>query len=744
MSKDFELLRKVELGPRSPATAPSPKLSSAVSRGREVNDFDPATHWAQQAQARESDWMKALAVLRKRWRLAASFAAFVFGALALLIFLIKPEYEPTARLDIDPPGTETFSIQAIGNSPSETQYLETQAQNLQSDDLAIAVIRKLRLDQDPDFAQKTPATPSSADSLMLTDAENAALRTFRQRLRVLHDPNSHIITVSLTAHNPKLAADATNTLVQTFVDRTLKMRHDAVTSSRAWLESQLNDVRAKVEQSNRDLAAFQKRTGVADIDEGRNTFGDLMTELDRQMTQTQSERIQLESFLQKAGEGDVDSLPQVRDNPVVQKLTQSLADVRTQLSQDLVIYGPNHPNTKKLQSQELELEKQLGIQRKEALDQLRVSYDAARARENLMAGQKKQATKTIGDMAEYNILKKQAQAQAALYNSLLGRIEEAEIAAASQSSNIRVVDSARILDQPTRPHRLHDLGLGLFAGILGGIMLAFARERFDKPLRTPQDVRLWTGIPSVSVIPQFAGDGFRGMIKDLKFGRDSIEPPSKFLLERPHSPESEAVRGLRANILVANDDQPQAMLVTSSLPGEGKTTVAVNLALALSQHRPTCLVDADLRRPCVAATCGVRHDRGLGDVLLGSVPLEGALVTMQNCPNLAVLPAGEASDERAHLIASTAMKSTMDSLRSRFDFIVLDSSPIIPYAEGRVLSTMTDGIIFVTRSGITPGPAMARSLELLWDVKSPRIMKVVLNCHNYPRHDLYHYAYPGY
>jgi len=207
-------------------------------------------------------------------------------------------------------------------------------------------------------------------------------------------------------------------------------------------------------QSNRDLAAFQKKTGVAEIDEARNTYGDLMTELNRQATQVQSERIQLESYLQKAREGGVDSLPQVRENPVVQKLTQNLAEARAQLSQNLVIYGVNHPNTKKLQSQAAELEKQLSIQRKEALAQLRISYDAARARERLMAAQKQEASKTASDMAEYNILKKQAQAQTSLYNTLLGRIEEAGIAAAvtvQQNSYSRFRPHPGPADAPKSP-----------------------------------------------------------------------------------------------------------------------------------------------------------------------------------------------------------------------------------------------------------------------------------------------------
>ena len=628
---------------------------------------------------------------------------------------------------------------SVGPS-TETQYLETQSQNLQSDDLAIAVIRKLGLERNSDFNDNVPVGAAAADPHQLTAAENAALRTFRARRKVMHDPNSHLISVGVMAHDPKLAADITNTLVQTFIDRTLKMRHDTIATSRAWLQGQLDDVRTKVEQANRDLAAFQKRTGVAEVDEGRNTFGDLINDLSRQITQIQSERIQLESYLQKSREGGIDSLPQVRDNPVVQKLTQNLAELRSQLSQNSVIYGVSHPNTKKLQNQINELEKQLGIQRQAALDQLRISYGAARARERMMEAQKKEASKTISDVAEYNTLKKQAQALTSLYTSLLGKIEEAGIAAASQSSNIRIVDSARFLDQPTRRYRLAFLALGLLGGIFGGVVLAFVHEKLTLPVRSPQDIRDWSGIPSVSMIPQFSNDGFNGASQTGAADGHAFEGPAKFLLERPNSPESEAMRSLRANLVLAKEEQPQVVLVTSSLPGEGKTTVAVNLAVALSQHQRTCLVDADLRRPSVAGACGVHSERGLGDVLLGSVPLQNALIAVRDSPNLFVLAGGAASEEGAHLISSRMMQSIVESLRARFNFVVLDSAPVIPYADGRALSTFSDGIIFVTRSGRTSGPTIARSMELLNEVKSPRIIKVVLNAHDVSEHG-YYYPY---
>lgn len=726
MSRDFELLHKSELG-SEPARAPALAGLPAKFTGPPENPASagPVEH----GRVLQSDWVKALTVLRKRWGLAALSTAIVSGVIGLVVMWIKPVYEPVTRLEIDPPGSEMFSMQTGPPSESETQYLETQAQNLQTDDLAIAVIRKLGLDRNSDFVPPKIARSDPADSLRLTAAENAALRTFRSRRKVVHDPNSHIITVSVAAHDPVLAANATNTLAEMFADRTLRMKHDEIAKSRSWLQSQLEDVRAKVEQSNRELADFQKQTGVVDVDEGRNTFGELMAELDKQERQVQSERIQLQSYIEKARNGEVEALPQIRDNPVIQKLTQDLAELRSQLSQDKVIYGVNHPNTKKLQNQVDQLQNELANQRKAALDQLKITYDVDRAREKLMAGQKEQASKTIGQMAEYNALKKQAQAQAALYNSLLEKVEVAGIASASQSSNIRIVDSARVLDQPTRPNRILNLALGLFAGLFVGVVLAFAREHVDRPLRTPQDVREWTGIPSVSVIPQFSTSGLSKLATFLSLGSNGANCPAKFLLERPHSPESEAVRALDASIVLAHPEKCKAVLVTSSLPGEGKTTVAVNLAIALSRHATTCLVDADLRRPSVAATFGLCSHKGLGEVLLGSAALDEALMSIEDSPNLSVLPAGDASD-REHLMIAMGTAKLMTDLRARFDFIVVDAAPILPYADGRVLSTVTDGIVFVTRSGNTPACAMVRSMELLQEINSAPVVSIVLNAHD--------------
>ena len=269
--------------------------------------------------------------------------------------------------------------------------------------------------------------------------------------------------------------------------------------SSEWLARQLDDIRARMMESNRVLAEFQKSIGVADVDGNKSTFADQMTELNRQLTQAQADRIQLEALLKSVQAGSPDVLPEIRNNPVVQQLSTRLAELRAELSQAKVIYGTNHPNVKKLQNQVDELQSQLEAQKTAVLGSIRTSYSAARAREELMDSQIKGASSELSQMARYNDLKREAQANSELYNSLYARVKEAGIAAASKSSNLRVVDEAHVLDSPTRPNRTLAIFVGILAALLGGVGLAFLREQFDTRIFTPEDVRDWIGDHNVAL-----------------------------------------------------------------------------------------------------------------------------------------------------------------------------------------------------------------------------------------------------
>jgi len=270
----------------------------------------------------------------------------------------------------------------------------------------------------------------------------------------------------------------------------------------------------------------------------------------------------------------------------------------------------------------------------------------------------------------------------------------------------------------------------LFVALVGGVLLAFVREAMDTRVCTLEDVRRSVGISSVCMIP-IAEDENRGArLTSALTGspRGVLNGPARFLLDNPGSEQSEAFRGIHTSVMYSQPGHPpQMVLVASSIPGEGKTTVAINLAIALAQQGKTCLLDADLRRPSVGRAFHLENVAGLGEYLLDAFPLASVLSRAPDVKMLTVLTGGRPVPDPGRLIASEPVRLLLETLRSLYDFVVVDSPPILSYADGRALAPFVDGIIFVGRAGTVTREAMSRSLELLQEVHSAPILEVVLN-----------------
>ena len=749
MSKNFELMRSAGVELQTPFT---PSISSRIAVQTQERMGDTA--WT--AQNKTPEWVQAVAILIKHWRLSAIFAAVVIITTGAVTFGTRSVYEPMARIEVDPPG-ESFSLQG-GAAPGDAEYLQTQAQNLKGDRLAIAVIRKLRLDQNPEMVPDAKVRAENrfqpgpgADVLQLTPAESAALGAFRGKLTINRDTASRLIWISFASHDSVLAALVTNTVANTFIEQSFEDENRAVMQSTEWLSKQLDDIRQRMEESNRVLAEYQKSVGIADVGGDKNTFAEQLGDLNRQLTQAQADRIQLQSLLENVQRTSPDSLPEVRNNPVVQQLSEKLADVKAQLSQAMVVYGENHPMAKKLRSQRDELESQLRAQKLAILSSIHSNYAAAQAREHLMNSQVKGATEQLNQLGRYNALKREAQANSDLYNTLLAKVKEAGIAATSRSSNLRVVDEARALTSPTRPKPLLNLAVGILAALLGGIGVALLREQMDTRIFTTEDVRRSIGSSNVAILPLFSNHGQAlvasqsSRLSELTCG-ERLAPEVRFLLDRPNSPEAEALRSLFTSMMLSRLDRPpQVVLVVSAFPGEGKTTVASNLAIAMAQQGSTCIVDADLRRGHVARAFGISGEFGLTDVLQGLIPLDRVLVDVPNVPKLSVVPAHSGNVNAGQLVCSEAMRGVLQDLRQRFRFVVIDSAPLLPFADGRALSVIADGLIFVGRSGTTTRETVRHSLELLQQVHAAPILEFVLNAADLNSAQYRYYGYgPGY
>jgi polysaccharide biosynthesis transport protein len=733
VSKNYELMSRAGMGLRSNPGGVPPLMTIEAPSDRDSRVAAPS-------QDSTPEWVRAVAVVVKHWRLSATFAAVVIITVAIVTFSIKPIYQPTALIEVDPPG-ETFSLNG-GAMVSDGEYLETQAQNLKSGRLALAVIRKLHLDQNPELvadpkvrARSDSKSVPNANVAQLTPAEDAALGAFQGNLTTKRDSSSRLISVSFASHDPALAAMVTNAVLETFIQQAFEDRNDSVSKSTLWLSRQLDDIRQRMEESNQVLSRYQQTIGVADIGDNRNTFAEQLSELSRQLTQAQADRIQLQALLENVKQGTPDSLPEVRNNPVVQQMSGKLADVKTQLAQDMVVYGPNHPTVKKLQSQAAELESQLSAQKIAILSSINTSYTAAHAREQLMSSQIKGTTAQLNEMGRYNQLKKEAQANSDLYNALYAKVKEAGIAAASQSSNLRIVDHARVLGSPTYPNRFLNLAIGIMVGLVGGVAIAFLREHTDSRIFTLEDIKQCIGRSNVAILPlvsdldspRLPSASAELLPPDAKRPKRAATEP-RFFLDEPSSPEAEALRSLCTSMMLSNAERPpQVMLVVSSFPGEGKTTVAVNLAMAMARQGSTCIVDADLRRGHVASAFGIPGVLGLTDVLDGTLPLERALITTPNIDQLTAVPSHAGNVNAGQLVCSEAMRQVVRDLRQRFQYVIIDTAPLLPFADGQALSTIVDGLVFVGRSGVTTRDAMRRSLDLLQQVNSAPIVQFVLN-----------------
>ena len=737
MSRNFELLKQSSGAPGRESGWPDLSLHN----GRTLPPPPQASE--------RFDWARVIAIPRKHWKLAALFAVTVLAVVAVVTFSMKPIYESSVSIEVSPPGTETFSLDRNTGPSSDVEYVGTQVKNLQSSALALLVITELGLDSNPEFIggmdsgeRSQPAV--SGEPRQLTKGESAALRYFQTRLTVERDSASRLVKVRFASHDPRTSAKVANTLVSEYIEQDYKTRFETVMNSSAWLSKQLDDIRAKMEQSNKALSDFQRETGIADVDANRNTVAEHMSELNRQLALAQADRIQYEALLKKGAKADPASLPQYRDSPVVQQLSQKLGEARSELSQAGVVYGVNHPKVKQLQGQVNELEKELDLQKRAVVTAVTTNYSAGQNREQLLQNEIKNTTKDVNQLARYNELKKQAQADTDLYNSLYSRVKESGIAAAAKSANIRVVDPARVLDSPTRPQVLLNLLGGLLAGVFGGILLGFVVDAIDTRLRTPDDIRQITGVVPVSMLPVIdaktrthllPASGSNGLRKNGS--------SFKFFLERPGSPEAEAVRALHADLMLSRwGARPQVLAVLSGFPGEGKTTLAINLAMALSQQGPTCLVDGDLRQPSVGGEFGLEDCSGLAEVMCDITTLDDALQDVPDLPNMKILSAGIATCNPGELFATRSFQGVISMLRERFSFVVVDSSPILPYADGRVISTLVDGVILVGRSGITTREAMARSIELLANIHAAPILEIVLNAASSgPDSPYYRYGY---
>jgi polysaccharide biosynthesis transport protein len=703
-------------------------------------------------------WEQAARTIRGNGIFILACIGVLISVFVLVAFLMRDTYQPTARLEIDPPGTGIRTLHEIdSNSPSDDQdYLDTQVQILQSDSLATKVIRTLGLDQKREFAGNqiaakaaAPTAPVGAatsersksdgflqDQLELAErstSESAALGVLRKHLTVTPVRGTRLVEVSYASHDPAQAQLVTNTLVQQFIEQNHRNRYTSTMEASGWLSTQLNDLREKVEQSNRAVADYQRRYNLVEMDEHDLPMGELMNGVSHQLSDAEANRIEAEAYVRMVNAGESEAIPAFRNDQVYQNLLTQYGQVRAQLAEARAVYGDENSNVKKLTDEANELSQQVEAERARMATQLRASFEAALDRERMMLDSRKGLLSQMGDasshLVEYRILKNEALSNAELYNTLQARLREAGIYAGLGSDNIHVVDLAPKLRRATSPNRPLIIAVGAVLSCMFAVVFAFVRESFDNTVRSPDDIRESTGLPSLAMVPALENANSQtpssfGLSNLVRERRSPVRSTQWIPLG---TMGAEALRHLRASLMLMEAKaRPHVILVSSASAGEGKSTVALNLAVALAEHRKTCLVEADVRRLPTDGTARPNPKPGLANVLEGAASLDDVLVQLPQSKRLMVLPSGTRPTNPADLIGSEQMSALISDLRKRFDEIVIDSPPVIPFSEARTLSSLSDAVVLVSRYRSTTRRALARCLQLLEEVHAP-VVGVVLN-----------------
>jgi capsular exopolysaccharide synthesis family protein len=337
--------------------------------------------------------------------------------------------------------------------------------------------------------------------------------------------------------------------------------------------------------------------------------------------------------------------------------------------------------------------------------------------------------KIVNDIDEksiqYNILKREVDTNKQLYEGLLTRMKEATVSAGVQASNVRIVDAAEVPKGPVKPRVFLNLALGLVLGTAVGVGLAFFQEYLDNTLKTADEVERLLRLPSLGLLPDCIGNGKAGgeELAIVSHGNNGALAPA---IQTGREP-MEAYRTLRTSILLSANPVPKMLLITSALPSEGKTTVTVNLGATLaSLGSKVVIVDCDMRRPCCHRSTGVENRPGFVRCLTGHVGLTDAILPVPGVPNLSVIPCGPIPPNPAEVLSSPLTVDLLRRLRSEFEYVLVDSPPLLTVSDSRILSTLTDAVVLVTRAYTTPFDLVRRARGLLYN-SGARILGVALN-----------------
>ena len=643
-----------------------------------------------------------------------------------------PQYDAMAQVEIDLTQSSDLGIGQMMSPGSMVfggqEKIETQLHIMQSNAVAWNVIQDLQLYDHPPFSAVFGKAGYQGRISPLQ--QEVMTRMFIGSTQVILIPQTELAEIHFLNQNPKVAQEAANGIVNAYEDWTLRSHFESTTHISKWLSQQLASLREQATSSQNDLVAYQREHNLLNVGaQGQSLIDSDLDTVNTQLGEAKADRIVKEARYKMALTRNPDLLVSVAPNPVLTSLRSQEATLMVQQASLQSKFGPNYPQLEEVQRQLAQVRRDINKEITDLTQRFKAEYDAAVQTENLLNERldttKQQAFKQNESAAQFEILKHNAETDSDLYDALQLRLQEAGITAGLNSNSVEVVDNATLPIVPITPQKHRALAFGFIGGLIAGIVLAVLLETLDDTLRTSEDAESISRLPALAAIPRFSASGRRRMAYGTygaeKRPKESVSEPNSQIsrdlltLLEPQSVVAEGFRSLRSSILLASvDREPKAILLTSGLAAEGKSTCAANLAISFAQ-RPArvLLVDADLRKGTQHLKFRISNRAGLSTYLSRESGDESIVYPIPELPTLGVLPRGPIAPNPGEMLASRMMAETIAKWRQEWDFIIFDTSPVLAVSDTLSMTQQVDGTLIVIRSGVTRKKALVRTRELL-------------------------------
>jgi capsular exopolysaccharide synthesis family protein len=659
-------------------------------------------------------------LIKRRWLILLVFFATV-AYTAFKTFTETPMYTATVQILIER-HTPHYIDQPGASSQydySGEEFYQTHYKLLESPALAKIVADKLNLKSNPSYAPIFRNLPPNADDAMKQQAEEDLIGAIAGGVQVNPVRQSSLVNVSFSNPDPKFAATVVNTLARAYIEQSLDLRFAASQEAAAWLKGKLIEGRKKLEESEAKLNHYKREHNIVALDDKESITEQKLEQLNKDLIAAQTHRMEVETRFKEVSRGQ--PISQVLNNPLILALKGQEAKLTAEQSELSRKFGEDHPRMIRLTNELATTRAKIAAEMGQVVQAIKNEYYMAKAQEeNLKAALESQKTDTqdLSDRnIQYRVLLRDVETNRAMYENMLKSLKTTTAAENTPATNIRIVYPATVPTAPVSPRKSRNLMLAAVMGLVLGVGLAVFTESLDTTLKTPEEVEGWLEIPNLALIPHM----------EFTSGNPVKEEFPELIVHHGTQPlASESYRGLRTTILFSTPGQaPRILLVTSSLPLEGKSLTSANLGIAMAKAEPNVLlVDADLRRPSLHKIFHLPAEPGLSNFLVGE--LDDLPVVETIVPNLFVVTAGKIPPHPSELLGSERMREFLDLAKSRFGRIILDSPPLMSVTDAAILSTQAEGVLLVIKAESVPRKAAMDARDQLLEVNAT-LLGVVFN-----------------